>query len=67
MRQNAADQQEKNELTALRAQLQSLSGKLGEAQTGNESQKQSTDNINPFKSQNRYIDTYANSLPAGAD
>ena len=34
MRQNTADQQEKNELTALRAQLQSLSGKLGETQNG---------------------------------
>jgi hypothetical protein len=31
MRQQAADQQEKNELTALRAQLQGLSGKLSEA------------------------------------
>lgn len=68
MRQQAADQQEKNELTALRAQLQGLSGKLGEAQqNASESQKQSTDNINPFKSQNKYIDNYANGLPAGAN
>ena len=69
MRQNAQNEQEKSEFQALKAQLGMLQTKLGEQQQAEQAPQQSQAQSvqNPFQtSTNRYLDNYANSLPAGA-
>lgn len=66
MRQNAQNEQERGEFQSLKAQLTMLQTKLGEQKVEQAPPQQSQD-INPFKtSTNRFIDNYAQSIPAGA-